>query len=89
MAEQRRVENLLPEPCPPTAKNSQPCASRIVLKCSYLRYKEMFLFKQNSLLSLFPFSHLAQYRGLYAVFIYQLLTLTIDLQEQTHTVMSS
>lgn len=60
---QHRGEILLPEPRPPIAENMQRCASQDVLKCLCLWYKEMFLFKQNSLLSLFPFSHLAQHRG--------------------------
>lgn len=56
---QHRGEILLLEPHPPIAENMQFCASWDVLKCLCLWYKEMFPFKQNSLLSLFPFSHLA------------------------------
>lgn len=56
---QHQGEILLPEPRLPIAENMQLCASRDVIKCLCLWYKEMFIFKQNSLLSLFPFSHLA------------------------------
>lgn len=52
----RPVEILVPEPPPHWQQLT-------FLKCLYLTHKEMLLFKQNKLLSLFPFSHLAQYQG--------------------------